>query len=238
MPLTPEPPDAAAGGVWGGWVTTATGWTSTTVTLQAGAEWTQMPTGSTTAVWENWYPTAVVTYTTQVAGTNGAYFDGQGTLVEPDRELTPERRSEAYQAMRAQAEANDARARAEWEERRRLRDEQQAAASERGEAMLRMVLSPAELAHYDQTGDIIVTGSDGCRYRIGPGIVGNVYLLDDAGQVAAALCCHPVQNGLPHRDSHAVQVLALRNDAETFRQTANIEWYQTPAARRQRNLAA
>jgi hypothetical protein len=107
------------------------------------------------------------------------------------------------------------------------------AAKVRGEELLRLVLLPDELDHYERCMEIVVTGSDGKRYRIDDGVVSNVHLLNDAGGRVAGLCCHPQLYGpddaaqipLPHRDAHASQILQLRHDAEAFWQKANIDWY-------------
>lgn len=126
------------------------------------------------------------------------------------------------------------------EQARREREERQKAAGERGEELLRTVLSSDELKHYDETKEIIVTGSDGKRYRICDGIVGNVHLLAEdpsAGYqgTLANLCCHPNMypterdeeeaEGLPHRDAHVAQILWLRHDLQAFWDTANVDWY-------------
>lgn len=104
------------------------------------------------------------------------------------------------------------------------------AAEKRAEETLRSVLLPDELAEYDRTKRVIVTGADGRRYEIKDGLMNNVWLLDPAGGSAlATLCCHPqlyVSNGvLPLRDAHAAQVLYLRYDLDRFWATANVNWY-------------
>lgn len=111
-------------------------------------------------------------------------------------------------------------------------DEQRLAEVEaRAEETLRMVLKPDELAHYEENDEIIVTGADGNRYRIGRGLVGNVQLLDHRGNVMANACCHPnlYVNGhenprLPEKDAHIAQILYLRHDLERFWRTANAGW--------------
>jgi len=164
-------------------------------------------------VWGAWTMTAV-TYT----GSTGTTVL-QATSSVWDTWYTSS--TTTYTAMTESTQRADADERAAWLERCRQRDEARAAAYDRSEALFRMVLSPDELAHYVATGEVIVTGSQGNRYRIELGILGNVHLLDDDGQVTAELCCHP--GGVPDRDSHAAQVLALRNDEEMFTARANVE---------------
>lgn len=121
-------------------------------------------------------------------------------------------------------------AREETERRRKL-----AEADERAEETLRMVLCPDELAHYDETGEIIITGADGWRYRIARGIVNNVHLLDRKGEMVAALCCHPrlvSSDGperMPDKDAHIGQILYLRHDWANFWATANVSWLSAAA---------
>lgn len=113
----------------------------------------------------------------------------------------------------------------------------------RAEETLRMVLLPDELAEYESSGKLIITGGDGEKYQIGIGLVHNVHLLDgDSGEMRAALCCHPTMyvNGynkqLPYKDAHIAQVLYLRYDIDKFWETANVVWHDKTARRRKRNL--
>lgn len=101
----------------------------------------------------------------------------------------------------------------------------------RAEETLRMVLKPDELAHYEENSELLITGADGMKYRIGRGLVGNVQLLDHRGNVMANACCHPnlYVNGhenprLPEKDAHIAQILYLRHDLERFWRTANAGW--------------
>lgn len=108
-----------------------------------------------------------------------------------------------------------------------------AEADARAEETLRMVLKPDELAKYERTGRIVVTGSDGKRYWIREGIVNNVWLLRNDGNEEnplAHLCCHPSiyadgnPAGMPYKDAHIAQILYLRHDIDKFYDTANINW--------------
>ncbi len=170
------------------------------------------------------WSTATISATTVLQATGSAVWDTWYTTTTTTTYTAP-------QAPQRSTVSDEART--DWERRCRERDEAEAAARERAEVLLRMVLSPEELTHYEDTGRIVVTGSEGNLYEIGEGIVGNVYQLDDAGEAVAALCCHPTGQ-IPHRDSHAAQVLALRNDEELFRATANIEWGRVHRGRPQR----
>lgn len=118
-----------------------------------------------------------------------------------------------------------------------------AAAQRRAEETLRSILLPKELAEYEKTGRVVVTGADKRRYHIGPGIVSNVTLLNKQGEAVAALCCHPDMHppasdgqigsdALPYRDAHVAQVLWLRHDLKNFWKTANVEWFSHTARER------
>jgi hypothetical protein len=140
----------------------------------------------------------------------------------------------------AQAELERATAlRSRLDREREARAARMASAGQRAEETLKKILRPDELKTYERTGKLIVTASDGRKYLIGPGIVGNVRLLDKRGRQVAYLCCHPNMTPtanspgvdletrydmLPYRDAHIAQILYLRHDLKKFWQTANIEW--------------
>lgn len=106
---------------------------------------------------------------------------------------------------------------------------------ERAEETLRMVMKPDELAHYEQTNEIVVTASDGDRYRIETGLIGNVRLLNESDEPVASLCCHPnlypddSDQCLPYRDAYAAQILYLRHDLDNFWKIANVSWHSNEA---------
>lgn len=164
----------------------------------------------------------------------GTFTVGGGTYMRPTL-VTEQQRVRAEQLrllqQRQQRERAD-RERIAWKKRAD-------AADARAEETLRMVLKPDELANYDKTGTIIVTGSDGRRYYIMRGIVGNVTLLGtrgDPNDPVASLCCHPdlypgaEQNTpLPYKDAYIAQILYLRYALDKFWQTANISWHSIDA---------
>lgn len=101
-------------------------------------------------------------------------------------------------------------------------------AEERATETLRMVLLPDELERFNTTGELVVTGADDRKYRIGVGNVYNVSLFDARGVTLANLCCHPTMydrhGQLPMQDVYVAQVLWLRYDLEEFWGNANIDW--------------
>lgn len=123
----------------------------------------------------------------------------------------------------------------DWEQRYREEMRRREQAEARAEETLRMVLKPDELAHYEEDNELVVTASDGERYRIDSGLVGNVRLLNEAGVATASLCCHPnlypegSGEPLPYRDGHIAQILYLRHDLDNFWKTANIQWHNNAA---------
>lgn len=131
------------------------------------------------------------------------------------------------------------RERQERLQRRQAAEVARLQAEERAQETLRSILRPDELAEYERTSRLCVTGSDGKRYQFDAGIVYNVHLLNDAGDIVADLCCHPdlypvySRDGLPlpYGDVHLAQVLWLRHDLENFWNTANISWHDSDARR-------
>lgn len=164
-----------------------------------------------------------------------------GGYIEPARFVQTEQGGcpcDMCRQRRAQSfETPDQRARrmtAEQEAIERARVERQAkeaAADARAEETLRMVLRPKELAHYDGTGEIIITGADGNRYLIDNGVVSNVHLLAKRGnRKLVTFCCHPKlwENDtemLPYKDAHIGQILYLRHDLDRFYKKANKYWH-------------
>ena len=132
---------------------------------------------------------------------------------------------------REEYERREQERREQRERERQARRVRMEAAKVRAEETLRMVLLPDELAVYEKTKQIIVTGADKRRYRIADGVVNNVLLLGGYGETLAALCCHPElyasgdNEPLPHRDAHIAQILYLRYDLDKFWATANIEFH-------------
>lgn len=134
---------------------------------------------------------------------------------------------------RAADEAAARQRREEAQVRQREMMARRAEAERRASETLRAILRPDELAQWTRTGRLIITGSDGKRYRINEGMVYNVALLDDSDEVLAHLCCHPDMypiysasdpEPLPILDVHVAQVLWLRHDLRRFWETANIDW--------------
>jgi hypothetical protein len=116
-------------------------------------------------------------------------------------------------------------------------------AERRAVELLPRVLNPRERAHFERTGRIVITGSEGGGYEIlRHGYVGNVVTLQPVlvggpfttrARTGWALCAHPmmyVMNGdacerLPHTDAYIAQILAIKTNEKGFLRTANIYSY-------------
>ncbi len=118
------------------------------------------------------------------------------------------REAQAVAAQRRQREAEE-------------RHQRQLAAAGRAEQLLLSFLTPEQARSYTEDGSFLVTGSAGGRWRIRhDGHMGNVDLLDEAGQVVAWYCIHP-PGGLPDADAYLAQMLHLVTDEESFRVIGN-----------------
>lgn len=147
--------------------------------------------------------------------------------------------AERYQEERYQERYRVAEAEEERQERYRERQSRELSAAERAEELLTMVLTPAELKHYQETREVLITGSDGRRYQLHDGIYANVYVLNEEGAQVERWCAHPQEydtdgRRIPDRDLHVGQVLALRHDAPGFLAVANLHWEQEPRVRLER----
>lgn len=109
-------------------------------------------------------------------------------------------------------------------------------------SLIPRVLDPEEREHYQKTGEIVITGSEGGQYRINTdGCVGNVVPLQDVrigrafwkrAPKLSGLCAHPQMaqydsmgrfiGELPMADAHIAQILAIKTDEENFLRTANL----------------
>lgn len=105
------------------------------------------------------------------------------------------------------------------------------AAVDRATRTLLELLDPTQRAQYEISRTFEVIGSEGGRYRIRPGSMGNVDWLD-AGQAAGVLCAHPVlwtgEGHLPDPDVALAQLLALTTDEAEFVRTANVHRGRRP----------
>lgn len=111
--------------------------------------------------------------------------------------------------------------------------------NQRARRLLREVLSPTEQAHFVATGQVVITGSEGGKYRIDTSsYVGNVKVLSNVRMRTASsgflstaslegvwLCAHLdryAQGGVPEFDHFVAQVLAIKADERQFVRTAYI----------------
>lgn len=102
------------------------------------------------------------------------------------------------------------------------------AAREKAEALLRSLLDDDQWHMLREYGYIVITSQSGRTYRIGKRYAGNIDRLSKAGKVVETLCCYPRSadrprwDRIPIADSMAAQVLALRFNEKEFRQIAEI----------------
>lgn len=186
-------------------------------------------------VWDTWWTTNATISTGNAVYMNTTTSGNTLTVGDPwaywNVDRSDPRRSNAFPPHPVTAEEQEAREERQREAREANRERQRLAVAvqERAEALLRMTLSPDELEHYDQSGRVVITGSNGRRYQIVDGVVGNVALLDEDNRALANLCAHPVlhdseRRRIPNRDAHAAQILALKTDALAFHRTANVDF--------------
>lgn len=103
-----------------------------------------------------------------------------------------------------------------FDARREARD-----AEARAEALLLSCLSLRQREEYRQHKHFVVHGRNGMRYRIRPGRVGNVDVVDRHGRLDHRLCFHPDEL-LPVSDVMLVQKLMLEDDEKDVRKIANV----------------
>jgi hypothetical protein len=145
--------------------------------------------------------------------------------LERDREREIERQRQRQEYNRQRAEAQRIR---EEEHRQQLAIRQ--AASERASALLRAILTPDQIADWENEEEFTVIGSAGGTFRVETSdYSGNIYKLKDDGDVAEEWCVHPSMyqgaHYLPTEDALITQVLALRTNEEAVRRTANVARY-------------
>ena len=143
---------------------------------------------------------------------------------EHERELERQRQREEYARQTAEAQ----RVREEEAEAARARRQ---SASDRASALLRAILTPDQIADWENEDEITVVGSAGGTFRVETtDYSGNIYKLNEDGETAEEWCVHPVMYRSPHvylptEDALITQVLALRTDEEAVRRTANVARY-------------
>lgn len=142
----------------------------------------------------------------QLGYLNDSYINVANNVVQPEPERTPEEQE---------------RRNREHRERIRRAGLERQEAETRAEALLLSFLSEQQRGDYRNNQHIVVIGSAGGRYRIRPGLVGNIDWLDGNGAVGGSLCCHPRSEALPHPDIMLAQMLALITDEEAFVRLAN-----------------
>lgn len=165
----------------------------------------------------------------------GCTCDGCLAALESGSDVIAVRDNEEMLYLGGQV-VDDELARQQWQQRcedesrrqQELRAKYQAA-EVRAKELLPAVLSPSERQHYRATGDLVVKGSDGKRYKVlEVGTVSNVMeLCEDCepGCSITSYCCHPVMwseggGRLPLSDAYIGQILALRHDVTGFKMKA------------------
>lgn len=94
-------------------------------------------------------------------------------------------------------------------------------ASAKARVLLMRVLNPIQRAEYEADKRFTLVGSLGGRYRIAHGRVGNVSLLNDAGDPVIVYCAHPRER-MPVEDVLIAQKLSLLTDEAAFIAVANV----------------
>lgn len=177
-----------------------------------------------------------VTWSTwnSVCMTSGNTVTGQpqwtdwNAAYEEAGELSAEQQAERDAAQAERRRQQDEREE-EWRQRAAEQKRERETASARARELLRVLLSDAQWARYEENGWFEVRGSKGGRWRIRDnGQSGNVDLMPEIGDERdVTYCAHP-PGSLPDADAHAAQMLTLVTDEDAFVRTANVH-YRRPA---------
>ena len=143
-----------------------------------------------------------------------------------ERRVREEERRRRQEEERIQAAEDRRRQEEERQERQQKEREEREAARQRAEDLLMSVLSPEQQEDYKNDKCFYVE-SNGELFRINEGYAGNVQKLDpETKRIIESYCIHPnmYQGGghLPNEDAMAAQKLALDDDPDEFKRTANI----------------
>lgn len=211
--------------IWTGWVRNNT--TGEEVTLKFTA------TEEVWARWERDFEHRIVTEMDRELQNHIA----RGT--RPTWELSPEQRERierAEQERRDREQAERERINRERLAREQLREQ----ARERALELLMMVLTPEERLQHENTGQILVRGSDGHLYELQTTsrntVHGNIVRTDEHGCRLGTVCVAPKMHqehdeeggvaALPIEDGWVGQYLGLRHNAEEFLRRGNWSYVQ------------
>lgn len=99
-------------------------------------------------------------------------------------------------------------------------DPQPTEADKKAEVLLRGILTPQQIADYEQHKRFDVVSQSGKVYRLNRGVVRNVVLLDASGKSVRGFCIHPRET-VPVADVLVAQKLLIEADEKRFLETAN-----------------
>lgn len=169
---------------WGNWVLMNTASSSTAVTG---------------TVWQNWQTTITsnCTSASNLVWSNWSASSSDSFVIASESE-------EARAAREARA--------AEADERRRVQEQERAAADAKARELLLSILLPWQKEQFEKHGWFLVKSKKHV-YRIRRGWSANIDRLDADGKVTDQLCIHPRQ-AIPLADLMAAQKLMLETDAE------------------------
>lgn len=193
-----------------------TGWHTPTVTSAA----------TSTTAWDYWC-TGTSSSSTTCTSAWTTWCD--------DETISLASRTPTVSELPAQIEARQRvweRQRAEYEAQLAKEREERVKAEARARELLLSVLRHEQREQFERDGHFLVTGRSGRRYRLRPGRVANVDVIDRAGRVTHRLCAHPAPL-IPDCDTLVAQKLMLEHDDEAFTRIANRHSYNggpTPVA--------
>lgn len=106
------------------------------------------------------------------------------------------------------------------------RAERRGKLAEKARAALIEILSEENQRRLSREQRVIITGSHGGRYSVAIGYSGNIYRLNDRGEVDVSFCAHPPMMSdrwteCPYEYAMVAQILALQTDEPGFLAVAN-----------------
>lgn len=143
---------------------------------------------------------------------NGARTNAATEYWSPEARINAPPSQEELEAQRAEAARY-----------RRERDE----ANARAERLLVENLSLRQRDEYHRNGWFVVFGRNRMRYRIRKGTIGNIDVVNPAGDVVHRLCAH-IAEQVPDADNMLAQKLLLEHDDESFHRMANVHSLTLP----------
>ncbi len=183
------------------------------------AEWSEWTTTSTASTWGCWVDgTTSVTSVTNctVASSTAAWTTWTGEY--QGDELTAEE-SAAWEQRRVEFREQETVRQQQAREAHEQRIRNAKAGEERATKLLRDALDKKQRNRFDNHGHFFVRGPSGRLYRVDPGRVGNVRVMD-GDKIDHSLCCH-VRENVPNHDNMLAQKVMLEHFETEFLSMAN-----------------